>query len=111
MKIKMTEQAKEGCLMVLIKVLLGLLLWMPLCYWHGYVSVRLWEWFIVPFYPAVPRLTIYVAVGLAFFWQSLGRKPSVKTNESQTDHIVASALWPAVMLCAGWVWHYLQWGI
>ena len=107
-----SNEAASGCLTVLARVLFGLLIWAPLTYWHGYVMVRLWDWFIMPLYPLViPPLTVYAAIGLAFFFQSLGRRPDVSKAEGQYDAIVTAVLWPAVMLAGGWVWHYLQWGI
>ena len=78
---------------------------------YGFVLVRLWAWFIVPF--GLPVIDTYQAIGLAIV---VGFLTTRSTSNSKDDRstkdkgiaIVALMFSPFITLIVGWVVHSLM---
>jgi hypothetical protein len=91
------------------KLLFALALWAPLTYFHGWVVVQLWRWFITPLSADLPPPTVYAAVGIMFVIRAMSLRPQVAKEE--VNPLIAAFAWPLMLLGAGWVWHWLAWGV
>jgi len=76
--------------------------------WRGYVFSVLWKWFIVPVFPAMPFLTIPVAIGIAMVVSFLAYQYTyTKDDRSDTDRMASAfgiaLIYPALVLLIGWI--------
>ncbi len=81
-------------------------------FWKSFVLVRLWGWFVVPFFQAKP-LTIPVAFGLCFIVALVsGLRMGLVTDLTPSfqpeaahgvDVLLQLFLLPAYILLAGWI--------
>ncbi len=81
--------------------------------WKSFVLVRLWGWFVVPFFQAKP-LTIPVAFGLCFIvalvsglryglWTDLTLLFGREAADSPDLYLLQVLLLPAYILLMGWI--------
>ena len=76
--------------------------------WRGYVFSVLWKWFIVPVFPAMPLLSIPVAIGIAMVVSFLAYQYTYNKDDRETSAKMGTAfgavlLYPALALLIGWV--------
>jgi hypothetical protein len=76
--------------------------------WRGYVFSVLWKWFIVPVFPAMPLLSIPVAIGIAMVVSFLAYQYTyTKDDRSEAAKLGGafgvSLLYPGLVLLMGWV--------
>jgi hypothetical protein len=76
--------------------------------WRGYVFSVLWKWFIVPVFPAMPLLSIPVAIGIAMVvsflsYQYQHNKDERSAVEQFSSAIGITLLYPALALLVGWI--------
>ena len=76
--------------------------------WRGYVFSVLWKWFIVPVFPAMPLLSIPVAIGIAMVVSFLAYQYTYSKDDRDTASKFGGAfgvslLYPALVLLMGWI--------
>jgi len=76
--------------------------------WRGYVFSVLWKWFIVPVFPAMPLLSIPVAIGIALVaaflaFQYTYSKDERSELEKWGGTFGVMLLYPAATLLIGWI--------
>lgn len=94
-----------------------------LAIWRGYVLQRLWVWFIDPFMPSEYHSpTVYTLIGAAmfvsFFIGGVNTSAFRRGKDGKMEYtglgewttLAFGVFVPFVILCTGWVWHWLQWG-
>lgn len=76
--------------------------------WRGYVFSVLWKWFIVPVFPAMPLLSIPVAIGIAMVVSFLAYQYTYSKDDRSDTAKLGGAFgmalfYPALVLLMGWV--------
>lgn len=96
-----------GFISLIIGAFVGLALMVAgLTLLNAFVLIKLWGWFIVPFF-GLPPLIIPVAIGLALIVSFLA--VPINTAKSEDDpskvrgHIISGFLRPFVVLLFGWI--------
>lgn len=72
--------------------------------WRGYVIAVLWSWFVVPTFKA-PLLSIPAAIGVALVlnFATTSVNELKKSEMSDGERWVKSAMFPALALFFGWI--------
>lgn len=76
MKSRRTSQTSEHLLLVLG---LGLVLWLPIAAWWGFVTSRLWTWFVVPL--GVTHISTWTAAGICLLARLLTFDTTLQRTE------------------------------
>jgi hypothetical protein len=87
-----------------MKALIILLLIIPGMMLNGFVTVQLWNWFIIPNFNA-PAITLPAAIGIHLVFHNI-KGASVKHKDHEIDNdagIVAMFLTPLLLWFVGWV--------
>ena len=72
--------------------------------WRGFVLSVLWGWFIIPVFPAMPVLSIPVAIGIAIVVSFLTYQLNSKEKSDQPiQQMGVALLYPGVVLILGWI--------
>jgi len=76
--------------------------------WRGYVFSVLWKWFIVPVFPAMPLLSIPVAIGIAMVVSFLAYQYHYSKDERSESAKIGGTFgimlfYPALVLLMGWI--------
>lgn len=76
--------------------------------WRGYVLSVLWKWFIVPVFPAMPLLSIPVAIGISMAIAFLVYQHNYSEDNRSAESKLGSAagmtlIYPALVLFMGWI--------
>ena len=84
--------------------LLWIILVVPMMLLRGWVIMRLWAWFIVPF--GIQGLTLPHAIGIGLILtfltaHTLGKR--AKTMEEKIEEIATSIIWPLMSLLMGYI--------
>lgn len=106
-----SEKILEGCLVFIVALVL-----MPLsAWWHAFVMLKLWNWFILPIQGA-PALTIGNCMGVSLIFGLLAYGLASMNKDQNKDKspsevlgasVAKIVLVPSIMLFFGWL--YQMW--
>lgn len=68
--------------------------------WSGLVFCKLWQWFVISAFNA-PKIGIAEAIGISLTIRFLSGRAS--SNAKWSEIIIASIVYPAIVLLAGWI--------
>ncbi len=86
-------------------------LFVPLTLFGGYVSARLWQWFLVPL--GLPAISLWhaIGIGLVVRWFTFQYRYDKDADEDkiprQIHALTASILIPLIFWCLGALWHWM----
>ena len=79
--------------------ILGLICWFPTVLLGGYTLAKLWQWFLVPVFPAAPVLSLGHAVGLNLLLGYITIHIDTHKNDQPSYSVFEMQLMAAI-LCA-----------
>lgn len=89
-----------------LKALLYLILLIPVAVYTGWVGVTLWGWFVLPIFPAAPKLNIPEVMGLIILIRYFISSPKLsdwEDNDFPWDIFLAFG-YPTIALIGGWIY-------
>ena len=105
--------AVGGCFVfsVIFAVLMPLT-WLYTIFSYGFVSLKLWNWFILPLFPNMPSLNILTAMGLTsvFGWFNSRQFYKLKYKGEKIEQNLDTTIFiilPWITLIFAWVLHLL----
>lgn len=94
----------------ILKGILGLMLWLPMVAYSGFIFSTLWGWFVVPTFSMAPDITFKQATGLnlIFTWITTNVPPE-KIDQTNTyssgERLLFVLVLQTAILGMGWVYH------
>lgn len=70
---------------------------------RGWVLSKLWGWFVLPLFPAMPHLNFLQAAGLLAVVSFMTYTPTVSKESESAELITNAAVYPLLALLFGWV--------
>jgi hypothetical protein len=84
---------------IIVQILLG-----------GFIFLKFWDWFLLPSFPEMPKLTYELALGLSIFMILFKNKSvnnMLKDEEYKGQHSVNNAITLIIILSFGWIIHLI----
>jgi hypothetical protein len=101
------EKSFKELILILILIIINIIAQISI---GGFIFLKFWDWFLLPAFPEMPKLTYGLALGLSVFPMLFRNKNTnniLKNKEYKGQHSVNNIIALIIILSFGWIIHLI----